>query len=223
MSAVMLYEYRLFGPRKGQTMTINGHQFIDGWARLNQSTEKAGSCMRVLSFYGAYARGTPDYNKAMDAEEAEEAAKNGTGEADTKAVEGADAPVRSDVRPAGSGPATPAAVEGNGNAGPGGASSSGGDTNGDGHGHAGIPKFPEDKDRRHIEPPSEVNEAIMVAVKKLDPSVDGHWVATGAHKGKPKLQAVEEAYGKANLTRQDIEAAMPGWNRDAALEAALAA
>ena len=217
--SIMLYEYRLFGPRKGQTMTINGHQFIDGWARLQQSTEKAGICMRVLSFYGAYARGTPDYNKAMDAEEA----ANGAGEADTKAVEGADTPVRSNVRPDGPGPATPAAVEGNGNAESGGASGSGGDTNGDGHGHAGVPKFPEGKDRRDIEPPSEVNDAIRTAVKKLDPENGDHWVATGADKGKPKLKAVEEAHGRAGLTRQDVEAALPDWNRDTALAAALAA
>jgi hypothetical protein len=67
-----------------------------------------------------------------------------------------------------------------------------------------------------------VNADIAAAVRKLDPDVDSHWVLTGAHKGKPKLQAIEDAYGKAGLTRQDIEAAMPGYDRDAASEAALA-
>ncbi len=73
-----------------------------------------------------------------------------------------------------------------------------------------------------VGPLSEVAEAVKIAILKLDPEVDQHWVMTGAHKGKPKLQAVEDAYGKAGLTRSDIEAAVPGYTRDAALDAALA-
>ncbi|MCK5641931.1 MAG: hypothetical protein KAJ19_14100, partial [Gammaproteobacteria bacterium] len=94
---------------------------------------------------------------------------------------------------------------------------------GNGHEHSGIPKFPEDADYRAEEPASSVNTDILAAVRKLDPEVDSHWVVTGAHKGKPKLQAVEDAYGKAGLTRQDVEAAAPGYNRDAAFDAAIAA
>ena len=221
MSQVMQYEFRLFGPRKGQTVTINGHPFVNGRVVLVQASQNMEACMKVLSFYGAYARGTPPYDEALAKEEAEEA-KHGASEVLTETVKGPDAPVPTSVRPDGAGFAKETAVDGSGSDHTEGADGSSGDTHGDGHGHAGIPKFPEDKDRRVIEPPSEVNETVKIAVLKLDPEVDQHWVMTGAHKGKPKLQAVEDAYGKAGLTRQDIEAAAPGWTRDHALETALA-
>lgn len=217
MSNIMQYEFRLFGPRKGQTVRINGHQFVNGRTQLAQSSQNMEACMKVLSFYGAYARGTPPYDEALAKEEAE----HGTNEILAETVQGAHSPVPTSVRPDGAGPAEKSAEDGAGRGSADGADSSKSDTHGDGHEHAGIPKFPEDKDHRVIEPPSQVNEAVKIAVLKLDHSVDQQWVMTGAHKGKPKLQAVEDAYGKAGLTRQDIEAAMPGWTRDAAIEAAL--
>lgn len=219
MGTTMQYEFRLFGPRKGTTVTINGHPFVDGKATLVLSSVAMGSCMRVLAAYGAYSRGTPEYDVAVAKEEAE----NGAGKADTQTLEGADTPVRSGVRPNGERPAEEVSVVGAGDDLASGAGGSGGSPSGDRHEHAGVPKFPEDKDYRSIEPPSEVNESVAVAVKKLDPEVDSHWVMTGAMKGKPKLQAVEEAFGKAGLTRQDIDAALPGWDRDTAIKAALAA
>jgi len=219
MSQVMQYEFRLFGPRKGQTVMINGHQFVNGRAVLIQASQNMEACMRVLSFYGAFARGTPPYDEALAKEEAE----NGTDEVPTETVKGPDASIRSGVRPTGAGPAEKTADDGPGSGNAEGADGSSGDTHGDGHRHTGVPKFPEDKDRRVIEPPSEVNELIRTAILKLDPEVDSHWVVTGAHKGKPKLQAVEEAYGKAGLTRQDVEASAPGHTRETALEAALVA
>jgi hypothetical protein len=50
----------------------------------------------------------------------------------------------------------------------------------------------------------------------LDPTNDSHWVMTGAQVGKPKLAVVEEAYGRAGLTRSDLEDALPGYNREVA-------
>lgn len=218
MSSIMQYEFRLFGPYRGKTMLVNGHHFVNGRVVLAQSSQNMAACMRVLSFYGAYARGTPPYDEALAKEEAED----GTDKISTETVKGPDATVPTGVRPDGSGPAEKAADDGRTNAGAEGSDSSASGPSGDGHEHAGVPKFPEDKDHRVIEPPSKVNEAVKIAVLKLDPEVDQHWVMTGAHKGKPKLQAVEDAYGKAGLTRQDIEAALPNYNRDQALEAALA-
>ena len=219
MSSIMQYEFHLFGPRKGHTVIINGHPFVNGVAHLAYASEAMGSCMKVLASYGAYARGTKEYLDAMEAEEA----TNGTSEVHSASDGGANPPVRSGVRQDGERPSTPPTDEWIG----------GGDSqrpdaasppaSGDGHGHAGVPKFPEDKDFRPSEPSSSVNEGIKAAVMKLDPEVDDHWVMTGAHKGLPKLNAVEEAYGRANLGRQDVEAAAPGWNRGVALEAAVSA
>ena len=218
MSQIMQYEFRLFGPYRGRTMVVNGHRFVNGRATLAQSSQNMEACMRVLSFYGAYARGTPPYDEALAKEEAE----NGASEVPAEAVKGPDAAVPTSVRPDGAGPSEKTAVVSPVDAGTEGSDGSSGDTDRDGHEHAGIPKFPEDKDRKVIEPPSEVNETVKIAVLKLDPEVDQHWVMTGAAKDKPKLQAVEDAYGKAGLTRQDIEAALPKYTRDDARVAALA-
>ena len=168
MSA-MQYEFRLFGPRKGQTITINGHPFVNGLAMVIQSSENMGSCMRVLSFYGAFARGNADYNAALELEEAEEAAKNGTNEAGPPTLERIDASVRSAVRPDGPGLADEAPAVSDGSVGTDRPGSSGGDPDRDRHEHAGIPKFPEDADYRLTEPASEVNLDVKAAIQKLDP------------------------------------------------------
>ena len=219
MSSVMQFEFRLFGPRKGQTMVLNNHQFVNGVCTLVQSSDNMGTAARVFSFYRAYARGTPEYDAAMAEEEAE---ANGADEVSEASLEGTDPAVEAGDGPDGAGPSEGEAVPSAVDAGSGGADPASGSSSGDGHEHAGVPKFPEDADYRAEEPSSSVNVDVANAVRKLDPDVDSHWVMTGAHKGKPKLQAVEDAYGKAGLTRQDIEAAMPGYNRDIASEAALA-
>ncbi len=218
MSAIMQFEFRLFGPRKGQTMVLNGHSFVNGICTLVQSSDNMGTAARVFSFYRAYARGTPEYDAAMAQEEAE---ANGADEVDPPALEGIDPAVPASAGSNGAGPSEGEAVPSADDVGPGGTDPASSDSGGDGHEHAGVPVFPEDKDYRAEEPSSSVNEGIKAAVLKLDPDVDSHWVLTGGHKGKPKLQAVEDAYGKNTLTRQDIEAVMPGWNRDAAIEAEL--
>jgi len=214
----MQFEFRLFGPRKGQTMVLNNHQFVNGVCTLVQSSDNMGTAARVFSFYNAFARGTPEYDAAVAKEEAE---AHGAGEVSEASLEGIDQPAPAGVQSDGGGPAEGAADASDGDAESGGTDPAGTGSNGDGHEHAGVPKFPEDADYRAEEPSSSVNEDVASAVRKLDPDVDAHWVMTGAHRGKPKLQAVEDAYGKAGLTRQDIEAAMPGYNRDAASEAAL--
>ena len=222
MSSIMQFTFRLFGPRKGQTMVLNRHQFIDGICTLVQSSENMGTAARVFSFYAAYARGTPAYDAAMAKEQAEEAKANGADDSSPPAIEGSDpavpASAGSDGAGSSEGEAVPSAVD----AGAGGTNPADPDASGNGHEHAGVPKFPEDKDYRAEEPASTVNAEVAAAVRKLDPDVESHWVQTGAHKGLPKLTAVEDAYGKNTLTRQDIESATPGYNRAAAAERALA-
>ncbi len=218
MSGIMQFEFRLFGPRKGQTMVLNGHLFVNGVCTLVQSSDNMGTAARVFSFYRAYARGTPEYDAAIAQEEAE----NGANEVSEASLEGIDPPVPAGVQPDGGGPAEEPAVRSSDDVDTSGSDPASGGSSGGGREHSGVPVFPEDKDYRAEEPSSEVNVDVANAVRKLDPDVDSHWVLTGAHKGQPKLQAVEDAYGKAGLTRQDIHAAMPGYNRDAASEAALA-
>ncbi len=219
MSGLMQYEFHLFGGYKGRTMTINGHVFRNGVARLAISSEALGACAKVLTSYGAYARGTQEY---LDAEEKEKAA-DAVNDILKASDVGSNDPVRSEVRPVGAQPTPPPTDASAGDTDPQWASGPDSDPAGHGHQHAGVPQFPEDKDFQPSEPSSSVNVSIKAAVLKLDPEVDDHWVQTGAAKGLPKLNAVEQAYGKANLTRQDVDAAAPSFNRDRAYETALAA
>lgn len=211
----MQYTFRLFGGRKGQTGTINGHKFVHGICRKVVAPVQAASLIKVLSFYGAYAQGTPEYDAELAKEEG-----HGSKVPEAEGSGGA-AEVRSDPGSAGAEPAEAPADERSGAAdSPDDGTGSG--AAGDGHGHAGVPKFEERADVPEPAEPSSVgNDDVAAAVRKLDPNNDDHWVKHGAAKGLPKLNAVEEAYGKAGLTRQDLEGAMPGWNRQKAIEAAI--
>jgi hypothetical protein len=216
---VLRYDFRLFGPHAGKTIRVNGHQFTDGICRIVQQRQNMEACARVLSKYGAYHRGSEMYDTLLAAEEK----ANGKHDVSAPEAERADVEVRDEVRPAGQESAAPPADVGSADAPASGGSGepADGDSNGDGHEHSGVPKFPEDADRRFEEPASQVNEDVRAAVLKLDPENDAHWVRTGAKAGQPKLSAVEEAYGRAGLTRNDIEAALPGWDRQKAFEHAL--
>lgn len=221
MSQMMRYEFRLFDGRKGGTCKINGHQFTDGICHLNLTVTNAAALMRVLGYYGAYAKGTPEYDAALAKEQEEEA--RGANEVHEGSKRRGAAKVQGNVQPNGSGPSEAPADAGEGATGSE-ARDSGADSSGSGHGHAGVPKFEEAATRPEpSEPPSVADDAVAAAIRKLDPENDDHWVQTGARKGKPKLSAVEEAYGRAGLTIQDLESALPGWTRDKAMEDALAA
>lgn len=218
----MQYTFRLFGGRKGQTIVISGHKFVHGICREVVSPVQAAPLVRSLSFYAAYHVGSPEYDAALAAEEAAEAKVNGTSEVHKGSGDREPAEVSGDSGSAGAGPAEEPTDDGNGAVD---ASSEGAgpDANGDGHEHAGVVKFEESADiPEPAEPEAVGNEAVAAALMKLDPENDEHWVRTGAAAGKPKLAAVEEAFGRAGLTRQDLEAALPGWDRDKAIAAALA-
>jgi len=49
----MSKRFVLIGPHKGKTMTVNGHQFVDGVFDAQVGEDKVGMLTRVLSFYGA--------------------------------------------------------------------------------------------------------------------------------------------------------------------------
>ena len=57
---------------------------------------------------------------------------------------------------------------------------------------------------------------LEAALRKLDPNNDEHWTKSG----KPAVAAVEQFYGSADITRTDIEAAIPDFDRAAALAGA---
>ncbi len=53
---------------------------------------------------------------------------------------------------------------------------------------------------------------VAAALRQLDPANDEHWTADG----KPKMAAVEAVLGRSDVTRADVDAALPGFNREKA-------
>lgn len=53
---------------------------------------------------------------------------------------------------------------------------------------------------------------LVGALNTLDPKNDDHWT----QKGLPSIQAVEQALGGGQVTRKEIEAAIPGFSREIA-------
>lgn len=62
------------------------------------------------------------------------------------------------------------------------------------------------------QPAPQTNDKLTRAVKSLDPTNDDHWTADG----KPAVMAVQKAYGSADVTRADVAAAAPNFDREAA-------
>lgn len=210
------YEFHLFGARAGKTCVLNGHKFVNGVYRAVVPPHVAASLIKVLSYYGAHPKGTPEYEAATKGK------KHGTGEVHEGEGRGPAEEVHDGVQSDGGG----SSASGEADDGPGAAGAAGDgagdDPSGDGHADAGVPKFEDSADLPEPSEPASVGDNdIAAAIKTLDPDNNDHWVRTGAAAGKPKLSAVEAAYGRAGLTRDDLEAALPGWNRDKAIEALL--
>lgn len=61
-------------------------------------------------------------------------------------------------------------------------------------------------------PAGDGQSPIAEALNKLDPEDDEAWTADG----KPKMSAVEAALGRTDVTRAQVDAAVPGFNREVA-------
>lgn len=209
MAQRLSYTFRLFGGRKGQNMTVNGNAFRNGICTVNIDPKYAAYAMRLMSFYGAFAEGTPEYNAYLAQEEAangisvDPAPGAGSGQADSL-HDGS-------IEAGGSAPLEAAAHSGSDVESEGG--HSGLHPHRDGHEDARVSKFSLEADRiSPQEPQVAVDAEIKVAVEKLDSGNNAHWTGTGL----PRLSAVEDALGRAGVTRDDVHAALPGYTREVA-------
>jgi hypothetical protein len=206
-SNLMRYEFHLFGPLNGKSMNIGGHQFIAGKYQIVAKPEDAKFVIRYLSHWQAYAKGTPEYAAAV---EKENGAGKVQGDARSGQAEALSGNVQSDGREF-----TPSQVdEVSGHAGSA-QREAGLRSEGNGHTDAGVPNFEEaDSLKPPTEPTVLPSETLRAAVMKLDPDNVDHWTQAGL----PKLSVIDEVLGRAGATRKDVEAAVPGWTRDKALE-----
>lgn len=197
----------LTGPRKGQTIVLNGTEFTNGIAVLYGTPKNNDGIARYLSkCYGAQVEGSAAHRQAEEnylAAVALKEAENGTGQVHPQGNPNPPATIPAGVQSDGSGSPAPTANDGAEPA-SGETGTSGGVPGGDGHADTRV----------RPEPDGELRSVVAEAMNKLDPSNDDHWTADG----KPAVAAVCEACGR-NVTRQEIEIIVPDFNRDAAAKA----
>lgn len=219
MSDLLKTEMVLAGAYAGRNVRINGHEFINGVCVLHGQPETLEGAVKYLATYQAYPKGSEELAtaQARDAgvaktDEVQADGDNRDTEANTES--GSTEEVQGDSSPSGEsaeadaddGSADAEAKEGD----------AGSSSDGDGHADAGVSDESEETSGKGGAPDSDqsINEALRKVVMNLDPKNDDHWTDDGM----PKLATIEEAYGSADVTRADVDAVEPGWDRDKASE-----
>lgn len=211
MTSIMEQEVVLAGPYTGRTMRINGHQFTDGVCFLALRPEVMSTCLAGLARYQAYpvgSRALKDAQRHWAAHSGQEMPPDGKCDPEESPEQGPAEPVHGDVQQTGSRAAAPAAAGGGPDADPT-AGQEGVRASGNGQ---TDPRVPDEQETGGAEATVEPNEKISRILLALDPEDDAHWTKGGL----PAVLAVEDALGETGFNRRDLDAAMPGWNRDKA-------
>lgn len=190
MSNTITRKLTLVGALAGTTALLRGHQFTEGSIQISGPPGDVDSLGEYLRrCYQAY----PDPSAELDAARAAiEGAEDGTDQVHT------DEAGTGDGGPGGSD--DPAGGDGEGTQEPEDAGNGATDDNANA-GEAGA----EDADGNGEGP-------IVAALKALDPLNDEQW----NNDGKPKMSAVEAALGRTDVTRAEVTAAAPDFNRETA-------
>lgn len=196
MTTIMNVELELFGPLAGATKTINGHHFSNGICRLEGQPENLSGAIKYLRLYQAYPVGSEEYRAAKER-------TSGEHNPEANSQHGSPVQVQRELQPNGAG-ATAQAPADVGAADESAAGNPGVLPAGDGQEDAGLPSEPA--------PPEVTNEKLAGVIRALDPDNPSHWTK----QGRPSMAAIEEAYGSTDITRRDVSAAVPGWDRETA-------
>jgi len=201
----------LTGPYAGRTMNLKGHQFVEGVLELHGTMEAVeGLVVYMGRSFQAFLEGSDELRAAQERDkEAADGQRNSSREVQPEGDEG-----EGHVQPEGEGAPAPSDDHGNGA----GEAPEGTGTDvsgGNGQSDAGVPeRAPEQGGAGEAQPVTPTDTALLKAIHGLDPENDDHWTEDGL----PLMTAVETSYGSAGITRKDVEAAAPEWNRDKARE-----
>lgn len=192
----------LTGHYAGQTITINGSTFVKGELPLKGDLKSMDGLIRYMATYNAFLAGSDELAEAQERDRMNKEIANGADTIlDGEGTDAGGAPANdADTGSASGAGATGTPVDGAGSG-----------TEGDGvSGGCEGDAAPQTSDPQVLK--------IIDALKSLNPDVTDHWTDGGL----PRVAAVEAGSGVVGVTRKDIEAALPGWNRDKAIDAALA-
>ena len=189
----------LTGHYAGKTITLNGYKFENGELDVGSDLTKIDNIVRYFASYNAFLAGSPELAEAQERDRINKESNHGASEI----LDG-----QNGSQPGG----VSANKPGTGETGSGG--TSGSETNTPGRVSAGGG---DQEGRVASELSTDDPKMLMIidALKALDPTSDEHWTDAGL----PRVDAVAEGSKVADVTRSDIEKAIPGWTRQAALNA----
>lgn len=207
MSSLIQATFVLVGPLAGKTIKLGSlpYPFQSGKCLITATPQDMALHARLLERnWQAYPEGHPALKEVSD----------GQRDIQTGAQPNSEQPPAGDLQPNGAG--SEAGGESADGAGSAGAETgeAGSVPNGDGQPAGVTGPNPTAGDP----PPAEINAKLQRAVMGLDPADDAAWTKDG----KPAINAVTTAYGATDVTRADVEAVAPGFNRDKAKAAAAA-
>lgn len=187
----------LTGHYAGKTITLNGYKFENGELDVGNDLKKIDSLVKYFASYNAFLAGSPELAEAQERDRINKESSHGASEI----LDGQNGSQSGGVSPN---------KPGTGETGSGG--TSGAEANSAGRVSAGG-GVPEGRVASELATDDPKMLMIIDALKALDPTSDEHWTDAGL----PRVDAVAEASKVADVTRTDIEKAIPGWNRDTAL------
>lgn len=189
----------LTGFYAGKTKTINGYDFVKGELVLKGELAKLDGLIAYMKAYGAFLQGSEELAEAQARDALTKGGSDGT-----------DAILDGQGGSSEGGVPTNLTSPGTGS----GDGATGTSTDGSGSGAEGDGVQAGREADAKAQAASDPNVLkIIDALKSLDPTNDDHWTDAGL----PLVGIIATASGIVNVTRKDISAALPGWNRETAL------
>lgn len=203
-------DYELFGAYEGKNVTHGGVVFRNGIGRALLSSENVPHLDNYLGYYGGLRIGTEAHSKAVTERNTRDGISSEAEANETKRTSGKISGVHGKGV---QGTADPSTGNGAGTTDP---ATGKVKLVSDGIGR----KNPGVLSGTANDNPAQkaMTDKIFAVVKSLDPAVDDLWTEEGV----PRLDAVQGVDGLSGVTRQDVEAACPGFDREAAFEESLA-
>ena len=188
---------KLHGHYEGKTIELGGVKFTNGIVKLFGPTPDIEGLMTYLG-------------RSYQALPVEETVSNGTSKDETTSGQGNPKGLSSEVQPPGSGLEEENSDD---RAGTDDSDSNGSGSLSSGNGHEN-PRVSEAAKRFEETSSSKTEPVKLIEVlKQLDPENPNHWTSLG----QPRMDAICKFYGSEGLTRRDVEAVWPEFNRDLAV------
>jgi hypothetical protein len=182
----------LTGHYAGKSVTLNGYFFNQGVCTIQGQYDQLGGIITYFrKCYQAFPEGSRELVEAQAS--FEQGGDNGNADTDANEDNGQTEKIQSNVSTQQPGFATEDANDG---------------------GHDDNPPAdsapqPNGEMVTDAEMTPDLSDKLTAAILSLDPNNDDHWTGQNL----PAMAAIEAAYGSTDITRRDVEAKLPGYDR----------